>query len=133
MATETKAILEARLHAFEEVLDLIQRDLDDEDEPVNSVANDVEMLRHKTIERIKTADGGVRLVYNTKEFDDAAQDVWDAMTEVKDAFDSMARRTGSDISHSTCQRCAIFLGLQAQLELAFGAYLTELRGEVHNQ
>jgi hypothetical protein len=74
-----------------------------------------------------------RLVYNPNEFDDAAQDVWDSMTEVKDAFNSMARRTGPDIAPSTYQRLAIFLGLQAQLELAFGAYLTELAGEVRNQ
>jgi hypothetical protein len=71
-----------------------------------------------------------RLVYNTKEFNDAAQDVWAAMTEVKDAFNSMARRTGPDIAPSTYQRLAIFLGLQARMELAFGEYLTELAGEV---
>jgi hypothetical protein len=52
------------------------------------------------------------------------------MTEVKDAFNSMARRTGPDIAPSTYQRLAIFLGLQARMELAFGEYLTELAGEV---
>jgi hypothetical protein len=133
MATETKAVLEAKVQTLEYVLDLIPQDPDDEDAPNNLLANDLEVLRHKTLDEIKTASAGVRLVYNTKEFDDAAQDVWDAMTEVKDAFDSMARRTGPDIAHSTEQRQAIFLGLQAQMELAFGEYLTELKSEVHNQ
>jgi seryl-tRNA synthetase len=132
MATEAKAVLEARVRTLEEVLDLVHRDEEDEDAPVNYLANDLEVLRHKTLDEIKAAssrDYPLPETVEDGEFDEHAQDIWDALTEVAIRFERVVGLAGNNPNHRMDQRCAIFLGKLAELEIAFGEYM----GEVHNQ
>jgi seryl-tRNA synthetase len=132
MATD-KAALEVRVRTLEGVLDLVHRDEEDEDAPINCLANDLEVLRHKTIEEInaqtKVRDYPLPEAVENGSFDEYAQNVWDGMTEVGVDFESVVTLAGNKPNHAMDQRRAIFLGKLAELEIAFGEYM----GEVHNQ
>jgi hypothetical protein len=144
MATETKAVLEARVHAFEEVLDLIQRDESDEDAPVNYLANDIEVLRHKAIaeiadidpqdpdELLVLAEPRSKTLPETVEngaFETAYDEVYGQFCDIDAAVGDAAHLAGDNPDPNMKLHLARVRGYLAEAELAWGQYVTAVKDQ----
>jgi hypothetical protein len=127
MATD-KAVLEERVRTLEYVLDIIPTDPDDEDAPNNCLANDLEVLRHKTLDEIKAADAAALQTEPSHIPDPDApwhniDAVYGVFCDIRAEFDACVAANGGHTPNMDL-RAAHVRGLLAAAELAFMDYLT---------
>jgi hypothetical protein len=79
--------------------------------------------------RAKVRDYPLPETVESGAFDNIAQDVWDGLTEVGIDFNRAVGLAGDNPNHAMDQRRAIFLGKLADLEIAFGEYMSEVRNQ----
>jgi hypothetical protein len=139
-----KAVLETRLHTLEEVLDLVHRDEEDEDAPINCLANDIEVLRHKTIAEIADIDSQdpnellvlaeprSKTLPETVEngaFETAYDEVYGQFCDIGAAVGDAAHLAGDEPNPNMKLHLARVRGCLAEAELAWGQYVTAVKDQ----